>query len=49
LAWESVDGEAYYNPEFLKNYEAPGSVLRVGEGDRKSLRLEVIPDNEGQP
>jgi len=49
LAWESVDGEAYYNPEFLKNYEAQGSPLRVGEGDRKSLRVEVIPDAEEQP
>jgi protocatechuate 3,4-dioxygenase beta subunit len=49
LAWESVEGEAYYNPDFLKNFEAQGSALRVGEGDRKSLRVEVIPDGEEQP
>lgn len=49
LAWESVDGEAYYNPEFLKNYEGQGSALRIAEGDRKSLRLEVIPESEEQP
>jgi hypothetical protein len=49
LAWESVEGEAYYNPEFLKTYEAEGSALRVGEGDRKSLRLEAIADGEEQP
>jgi hypothetical protein len=49
LAWESVEGEAYYNPEFLKTYEGQGSALRVGEGDRKSLRLEVIPESEEQP
>jgi hypothetical protein len=49
LAWESVEGEAYYNPEFFKTYEAQGSALRVGEGDRKSLRLEVIADGEEQP
>ena len=24
FAWESVDGEAYYNPEFLKGYEGQG-------------------------
>ena len=48
LAWESVDGEAYYNPEFLKTLEGQGSVLRVGEGDRKSLRVEVIPEMEEQ-
>jgi hypothetical protein len=46
FAWESVDGEAYYNPEFLKNYEPRGSALRVGEGDRKSVQLAVIPVNE---
>jgi hypothetical protein len=46
FAWESVDGEAYYNPEFLKNYEQQGSGLRVGEGDRKSVQLAVIPASE---
>ncbi len=24
FAWESVDGEAYYNPEFLKSCEGQG-------------------------
>ena len=48
LAWESVDGEAYYNPEFLKSYEEQGSALRVGEGDRKTMRLEVIPGSDAQ-
>jgi hypothetical protein len=46
FAWESVEGEAYYNPEFLKAYEGQGSGLRVGEGDRKTVRLEVIPVGE---
>jgi hypothetical protein len=46
FAWESVDGEAYYNPEFLKSYEGQGTVLRVNEGERKSLRLAVIPAPE---
>jgi len=46
FAWESVDGEAYYNPEFLKNYEGQGSALPVSEGDRKSVQVAVIPGNE---
>jgi hypothetical protein len=46
FAWESVEGEAYYNPEFLKGYEGQGSALRVGEGDRKTVQLEVIPAGE---
>jgi len=49
LAWESVDGEAYYNPEFLKTYEAQGSALNVAEGERKSVQLQVIPEQEDQP
>ena len=49
LAWETVDGEAYYNPEFLKTYEGQGSALRVGEGDRKTMQVEVIPESEDQP
>ena len=44
FAWESVDGEAYYNPGFLKSYEGQGSALQVGEGDRKTVRVEVIAD-----
>jgi hypothetical protein len=46
FAWESVEGEAYYNPEFLKSYEGQGSALRVGEGDRKTVQLEVISASE---
>jgi hypothetical protein len=48
FAWESVDGEAYYNPEFLKTYETQGNALRVSEGDRKTMQLVVIPEVEEQ-
>jgi len=43
LAWESVDGEEYYNPDFLKTYEGQGIALRVSESERKTLSLEAIP------
>ncbi len=46
FAWESVDGEAYYNPEFLKGYEGQGKVLHLGEGERKSVQLRVVPAAE---
>jgi hypothetical protein len=49
LAWDSVEGEAYYNPEFLKTYEGQGSVLRMKEGDRKTAQVEVVPDSGEQP
>jgi hypothetical protein len=49
FAWESVDGEAFYNPEFLKNYEGQGKTLRVSEGDRVNAQLKTIPTVEDQP
>jgi hypothetical protein len=49
FAWESVDGEAYYDPEFLKAYEGRGKPLHVSEGDRVSVQLKAIPAPEDQP
>jgi hypothetical protein len=49
LAWESVDGEAYYNPEFLKSYDGQGSGLRVSEGDRKTVQVRASAGSEVQP
>ncbi len=46
IAWESVEGDAYYNPEFLKTSEAQGSAIRLAEGERKSLQLQAIPETE---
>lgn len=42
FAWESVEGQAYFNPEFLKSYEGQGKALHLSEGDRKSVQLTVI-------
>jgi hypothetical protein len=49
FAWESVDGEAYTNPEFLKVYEGQGTGLRLSESERKTVQLEVIAAAEEQP
>ncbi len=46
FAWESVEGEAYYDPEFVKLYEGQGSTLRLSEGDHKSVPLQLIPDSD---
>lgn len=48
LAWESVEGDAYYNADFVKTYEAQGSALRLTEGERKNLQLQAIPEAEDQ-
>jgi hypothetical protein len=48
FAWESVDGDAYYDPEFLKSCEGQGRALHVTEGDRTSMQLKTIPAVEDQ-
>jgi hypothetical protein len=42
FAWASVDGDAYYDPEFLKSYEGQGSRIRIAEGERKTVQLPAI-------
>jgi hypothetical protein len=49
FAWESLDGEAYYNPEFLKAYESQGKALHVSEGEHVNVQLKAIPAPEDQP
>lgn len=48
FAWESVEGEAYYNPDFLRSYEDRGKAMHVREGDRVNVQLKAIPP-EDQP
>jgi protocatechuate 3,4-dioxygenase beta subunit len=48
FAWDNVDGDAYYDPDFLKNYEQQAISLRIAEGEHKSLQLQVIPTAEHQ-
>ena len=43
FAWESVEGEAYYNPEFLKSYEGQGRALRLVEGEHSSVQIDAVP------
>jgi hypothetical protein len=45
-AWESVEGDAYYNPDFLRNYEGQGKTLHVNEGDHVNLQVKVIPESD---
>ena len=48
FAWDDVDGDVYYDPDFLKNYEQQAISLRIAEGDHKSLQLQVISTAEHQ-
>jgi hypothetical protein len=49
FAWESVDGEAYYDVQFLRNYEGQGKTLHVNQGDHASVQLKAIPAAEDEP
>jgi hypothetical protein len=49
IAWESVDGEAYYNPEFLKTHEGQGKALHLDEGRHVSVQLTTIPEVDDRP
>jgi len=46
FAWESVESDAYLNPDFLKSYEGQGIPLRVDEGERKSVQLTAVHSQE---
>ena len=48
FAWESVEGDAYYNPDFLRSYEDRGKAMHVRAGDRLNVQLKAIPP-EDQP
>lgn len=49
FAWESVDADSYYDPDFLRSYQAQGTALHIAEGDRKAMQLEAIPQQDDQP
>ncbi|HTS05043.1 MAG TPA: carboxypeptidase-like regulatory domain-containing protein [Candidatus Eisenbacteria bacterium] len=49
FAWESVEGEAYYNPDFVRTFDGQGTTLHVSDGDRKSLQVQLISPAEDQP
>lgn len=48
FAWDNVENDAYYDPDFLKNYEPEANLLSVMEGDHKSVQLQIIPTLEEQ-
>ena len=48
FAWESLDGEQYFDPDFVKRSEGQGSAMKLAESERKTIELEVVPA-ENQP
>jgi hypothetical protein len=49
FAWESVDGEAYYDPQFLRVYEGQGKAFHAVPGDHATFELKVISSPQNEP
>jgi protocatechuate 3,4-dioxygenase beta subunit len=49
FAWDNADGDAYYNPDFLRNNESQGTALHLNEGDKKSFQLPIISIVQDEP
>ena len=43
-----MDGQAYFDPEFLKSYDGQGKALQLGEAERKTVQLTVIAAGDEQ-
>jgi protocatechuate 3,4-dioxygenase beta subunit len=49
FAWEQIDRGAYFDPEFLAQYEDRGRAIHIEEGGQISAKLELIPAAETVP
>src|SRR5207245_10583063 len=49
LAWEQVENDAYFDPDFLGQYEDRGRAVHVEEGGHLSVQLDAIPVDETVP
>lgn len=43
FAWQHVEEGAYYDPEFLKEYQPLGESIQVAEGAHQTLSLKALP------
>jgi hypothetical protein len=43
FAWESLEPNAYYDPQILRQYEDQGHQIRVLESDKKTVDVKMIP------
>jgi hypothetical protein len=49
FAWEQIDRGAYFDPEFLGQYEALGKAVHMEEGGQVSVQLDLISTAETAP
>jgi hypothetical protein len=49
FAWEVLDGDAYFDREFLKAAEGHETVIKIEKSSHQTLPLKVIPAATDQP
>lgn len=49
FAWEQVDRDGFFDPEFLAQYEDRGKAVHVEEGDHITVKLDEIPAADTVP
>lgn len=49
FAWETLDGDDYFDPEYLKKYEGHETALQIERGRHQTTSLKVIPAAPDQP
>jgi hypothetical protein len=45
FAWEALEGNAYFDPNVLRAYEARGRALRVEESSQQMMQVSTIPED----
>jgi len=46
FSWEDIDKGAIIDQDFMRVYESLGKTIHIGEGEKPSLDLAVIPPSE---
>jgi len=49
FAWETLEDEQYFDPEFLRKFEEQGTSVQVEKAGRKTLALKVLAAPADQP
>jgi hypothetical protein len=49
FAWENVEGDDYFDPEYLKKYAGNETALQIEKGQHQNTSLKVIPAPPDQP
>ena len=45
FAWETLDGNQYFDPDFLRRSEPSAKPVRVTESSKQAVTIQVIPSN----